>query len=229
MGALIRASNLENQISQFWSKFRAYEESECIGSNAALRAIYGLALLNAPKNILEFGTGIGTITAFLLSATSADILTVEKDAHFYKLAEEKITEYCALNEIDLARVKLVDGISIANLEEFDWLLIDGSVNSLEWKMLFRAKNLQIVIIENQRFTSRLRVLGMMLHNNLRFQYSEIDTESETGIAAFHINRRGRRSYLLNFLDCLAVLLLLMPRFVRMTVATRGRNLLINKS
>jgi hypothetical protein len=63
---------------------------------------------------------------------------------------------------------------------------------------------------------------------MRFQYSEIDTCDETGIAVFRVNHRGGGNLVLFFLDYLSTFILLLPRFVKGTYRDRGKNLFINK-
>jgi hypothetical protein len=110
---------------------------------------------------------------------------------------------------------------------YDWIIIDESVGKMEWKLIAEMKELELFIIENQRFISRFRVLNILLRNKVRFQYSEIDTADETGIAVFKVNKRGRKKTILFFIDYVATCTLLLPRFAKGILDTRGRNLFIN--
>jgi protein-L-isoaspartate O-methyltransferase len=71
------ATELNESIQEFWNNFKLLPDSGLIASSSALKAIYCQAIIAPPKSILEFGTGIGTISAFLQRVTSARVLTIE--------------------------------------------------------------------------------------------------------------------------------------------------------
>jgi|688.fasta_scaffold04272_20 protein-L-isoaspartate O-methyltransferase len=203
-------------------------DSGLIGSSSALKAIYCQAIVAPPKSILEFGTGIGTISAFLQKVTSARILTIEKDSRFLEIAKKNVENFHSGGLTGENTIVFESKLSFNKDSSFDWIIIDESVEKSEWKVISKLDGVELFIIENQRFISRFRVLGILLRKKMRFQYSEIDTAYETGIAVFRVNHRGGGNLVLFFLDYLSTFILLLPRFVKGTYRDRGKNLFINK-
>ena len=227
MSKILKNTDINNQIYNFWSYFKLLPNSEYIASCSALKAIYCQSIVSPPHRILEFGTGIGTISAFLLSSTKASVVTIEKDSDFSNIARNNIDNFFQKDFTKRLDIEYYKEFSQEIVQNYDWVVIDGSVSKSEWQQILKLNSVELFIIENQRFISRFRVLNILFRNRLRYQYSEIDTNDETGIAAFRINSRGRHNFLLFVLDYLSTLLLLLPRFAKGIVDTRGRNLLIN--
>ena len=219
--------DLNSSIEEFWTTFKLLPDSELIASCSALKAIYCQAIVCPPNAILEFGTGIGTISAFLRKVTLAEIVTVEKDSRFLAMARKNLENYLQSDLTKSPSIKFQSELTFDQSHNFDWVIIDGSVGKMEWKLIAEMTELELFIIENQRFISRFRVLNILLRNKVRFQYSEIDTADETGIAVFKVNKRGRKKTFLFFLDYVATCTLLLPRFAKGILDTRGRNLFIN--
>ena len=188
-------------------------DSGLIASSSALKAIYCLAIIAPPKSILEFGTGIGTISAFLQRVSSARVLTIEKDSRFLEIARKNVENFHAGDLTGENTIVFESKLSFCEDNSFDWIIIDGSVEKSEWKVISKLDGVELFIIENQRFISRFKVLGILLRKKMRFQYSEIDTSDETGIAVFRVNHRGGGNLVLFFLDYLSTFILLLPRFV----------------
>jgi len=222
------ATELNESIQEFWNNFELLPDSGLIASSSALKAIYCQAIIAPPKSILEFGTGIGTISAFLQRVTSARVLTIEKDSRFLEIARKNVENFHAGELTGEKTIVFESKLSFSEDNSFDWIIIDGSVEKSEWKVISKLDGVELFIIENQRFISRFKVLGILLRKKMRFQYSEIDTCDETGIAVFRVNHRGGGNLVLFFLDYLSTFILLLPRFVKGTYRDRGKNLFINK-
>jgi precorrin-6B methylase 2 len=220
---------INSTIVKFWNEFKLLPGSEYIASSSALKAIYGLAIVSPPHKILEFGTGIGTISAFLLSVTSARIVAVDKNPEYLEIARNNIKNILQSEPSKHTFIAFQEEFSLGDDLDFDWVIIDGSVNKTEWRLISSLKNLDLLIIENQRFISRFRTLNFLLRKGLRFQYFEIDTVDETGVAVFKINQRGRRNPFLIIIDYLSTAILLLPRFIKGIFDTRGKNLFINRT
>lgn len=222
------ANELNLSIQEFWNSFKSLPNSQLIASSSALKAIYCQAIITPPKSILEFGTGIGTISSFLLEVTSARILTIEKDLDFHETAKKNIEEFCMSALTDTKRIVFDSKLFLNKENSYDWVIIDGSVEKSEWNVISKLDSVKLFIIENQRFISRFKVLNILLRRKMRFQYSEIDTSYETGIAVFSVNHRGGGNPVLFFLVYLSTVILLLPRFIKGTYRDRGKNLFINK-
>lgn len=227
MSVISTNQDLNLSIKEFWTTFKLLPDSELIAFCSALKAIYCQAIVCPPNSILEFGTGIGTISAFLRKVTLAEIVTVEKDSRFLAIARKNLENYLQSDLTKSPSIKFQSELTFDESHNFDWIIIDGSVGKQEWQLISEMKEIDLFIIENQRFISRFKVLNILLRKKVRFQYSEIDTADETGIAVFKVNQRGSRNSFLFFLDYVATCTLLFPRFAKGILDTRGRNLFIN--
>lgn len=156
------------------------------------------------------------------------ILTIEKNPHFLEIAQKNVEKFQTGDRTEKNTIVFESKLLFSKDNNFDWIIIDGSVEKQEWKIISKFEGVELFIIENQRFISRFKVLGILLKSKKRFQYAEIDTSYETGIAVFRVNHRGGGNPVLYFLDFLATFILLLPRFVKGTYRDRGKNLFINK-
>lgn len=91
-----------------------------------------LLKLIKPKNILEIGSAIGYSSLIMLSATDADILTIEKDEDTFKTLEENLKKYDAENKIKAINDDAICVLkSMDKSEKFDFCFIDANKSQYE--------------------------------------------------------------------------------------------------
>ena len=220
----IEKNNIRKQVAQHFESFRNLPGSKSIASLTALESLVSLSIINPPKNVLEYGTGIGTITSLLLNFTNCQILSIENRSEVHIIANENIHNTCG----DVAnRFQILHNeknIDANSWMLFDWIIIDGPVNLNKMKL---SDQLVYIIIENQRLLTRIKVASKLTFSRKRFTYGELDSSRETGIAFFYLNPRSQ-SKLLVYLDFLSVTIIILPRLVRSGLKSRGRIFKVGK-
>lgn len=216
--------NIRYQVAQHFQYFRNLPGSKSIASLTALESLISLSVINPPKLILEYGTGIGTISSLLLNFTDCRIISIENRPEVHAIAIKNIS-YISGNFGK--RFKIINGeyeIKANEWNLFDWIIIDGPVNI---KKINLSESLVYIIVENQRLLTRLKIVTKLTWSKRRFSYGELDSSRETGVAFFYLNPRSK-SNLLVYFDFLGVSLLLIPRLVRSIARSRGKILKVGK-
>lgn len=220
----VTSNAVRNHISLHREKFKLMPGSRSIVSITALNSIFGLTLINPPKRILEIGTGLGTITTFLTSFTEAKVVSLELNSEL--LHEFKNRFQSNNNQVEV----YMDEKEALQYEvnDFDWIIIDGPINLIEIEKILRNGKMKVVVIENQRLRNRLQIANLLRKSKIRFFYGEMDSELETGLCFFYLNKRGRANRFFNFLDYMVTVQIVLPRLVRMVLLSRGNVLSIGK-
>lgn len=223
MNEAINSSLYREKILAHWDRFKNLPGSEAIASQAALLAIVALTLVRPPKRVLEIGAGLGTITHLILEFTPAQLISTEP----VKFLNQK------LKSQESKFLRVVTDESEISFREFspDWVIIDGPCNMKSLKQLLVPGVLQVVIVENQRIMSRLRIAIALNKLRIRFNYSEIDSSDQTGIATFLTISKtvAKQSRIGMTLDMFAFFSRLGPRFLKQILSSRGKSLRIGSS
>jgi protein-L-isoaspartate O-methyltransferase len=222
-----------SEITKHWNWFAKLPDSSCIASLAALKATYGMMLLHPPVKILEIGTGIGAFSAFLLKFTSAEVVSTELVKKFELCAMTNLEEYFIYDWPRITtRLRIFRSeveVELSKLQGFDYLIIDGAIRPSKLENLIKDTSMKIIIVENQRLASRLRLAGILLKHRVRFKYLEMDSDQETGIAVFYLDKRLSKSSILGVIDFCAFVITVGPRFIRSFVTSKGGIRKINRA
>ena len=133
-------SNNEKIVLDVYSKFKSYKGSEHIATISSMMNLLEIIQTKSFREVLDFGAGIGTISALVLDNTTANITAVEKNA------------YCA-NEFKkhLLPNKRINLCSSLPEKLFDLCIIDDSISVREIIGIFSASGDKVVIfIEGRR-------------------------------------------------------------------------------
>ncbi len=218
-------SSIEDLHSYTLRHFDLYKTkpgSQAIASEAALLAMVGLATLRPPQHVLEIGAGLGTITNLFSKITNSQILAVET-----------VEELCQnLKEENLPRVTVVSDFSSSSIAGFapDWVIFDGPCQPKRLLELTSPSRLSCIVVENQRLLTRIQIASFLFSRKLRFNYSELDSMNQTGLAAFLLQNSAIAPMTLigSFHDYSVFALRVMPRFIRQSIRSRGRNFLVGQ-
>ena len=122
---------------------------------------------NKPKHILEIGTAIGYSGLIMLENSSADLITLEHNQEYIKIANQNFKKHKLSH-----KVKIISGdclVSLANIvkknkfrEYFDIIFLDGPkaqyINMLELLILL-LKNNGTLIVDDVLFHKHLSLNG----------------------------------------------------------------------
>lgn len=214
MGSTISSTNIRNEIMVYWKGFKKKEFSEFIASATALRAILSLMIIEPPRKVLEIGAGIGTISNFILENSNAEVYATEPDPQILEMCKTNLTKNLSEKKFKKFTIVQHEG-EFSELIKFDWIIIDGQISKSELLRHLVNEDLNLIIIENQRLFSRLHIAFRLCKLGYRYNYLEIDSNDETGIAAFKINHRGTRSNPLIVFEFIAFLLNVLPRMIKL--------------
>jgi hypothetical protein len=223
MNEKINSGLYRDAVLAHWDRFKKLPGSDAIASKAALLAIIALTLVRPPKKVLEIGAGLGTITHLILEFTPAELISTEP-VEFLNLK---------LKNQESHFLRVVTDESEIDFKDFspDWVIIDGPCNMKNLKKLLIPEVLEVVIVENQRIMSRFRIAISLYKLGIRFNYSEIDSSNQTGIATFlTISKAVAKQNRIGMnLDMLAFFSRLGPRFIKQVLQSKGKSLRIGSS
>ena len=118
--------------------FHSLPGSKNIANKSSQLNLLLLCQKTSPQNILDYGAGIGTLTALMLVATKANIVAVEKNSYCINQFLHNIT--------DRDRVQLY--FSIPKSVYFDLVIIDDTIKFREILRLIRSTG--CIFIEGSR-------------------------------------------------------------------------------
>jgi precorrin-6B methylase 2 len=223
MNEKINSNLYRSEILTHWERFKKLPGSEAIASKAALLAIIALTLVRPPRKVLEIGAGLGTITHLILEFTPAELISTEP--------VEILNQDLKRQESQFLRV--VTDESEIDFKDFspDWVIIDGPCNMQSLKKLLAPGVLEVVVVENQRIMSRFKVATTLYKLGIRFNYSELDSSDQTGIATFLTisERVAKQNRVGMTLDMLAFFSRLGPRFLKQILYSKGKSLRIGSN
>ncbi len=219
----LNSSNFRAAVLLHWERFKKLPGSDAIASKAALLSILSLTLLRPPNKVVEVGAGLGTITEFMLEFTSAQVISTEPVPALFKELKkrESLKFQVVLDETEIDVDKFLP----------DWVIIDGPCNIEALRRLLLPGSLEVIIVENQRIKTRFQVARALVQQKIRFNYCELDSSTQTGIAAFLTisSEVGRQTRVGRALDMAAFATRLGPRFLNQIFTTRGQNLRIGSN
>ncbi len=116
--------------NEFYNKFSSAEGNQHIASLFALKKTLDILKLYKPKNILEIGLGIGSVSYTILEYCKRNEIEIN---YFGTEANEFCLKQLPLNlENHYGKIILYDSIDKINEElKFDFIIIDGADDSLE--------------------------------------------------------------------------------------------------
>lgn len=116
--------------NEFYKKFSMAEGNQHIASLFALKKILDILKLNKPKNILEIGLGIGSVSFTILEYCKRNEIEIN---YFGTEANEFCLKQLPLNLGNhIEKIILHNSIDEINEElKFDLIIIDGADESLE--------------------------------------------------------------------------------------------------
>ena len=122
----------KNQIyaNEFYKKFSMAEGNQHIASLFALKKTLDILKLYKPKNILEIGLGIGSVSFTILEYCKRNDIKIN---YFGTEANEFCLEQLPLNlGIHFEKIILHDSVNdISEESKFDFIIVDGADDSLE--------------------------------------------------------------------------------------------------
>jgi hypothetical protein len=143
-------SNNEKIVLDIYSKFKSYKGSEHIATISSMMNLLEIIQTKLFREVLDFGAGIGTISALVLGNTTANITAVEKNA------------YCA-NEFKkhLLPNRRINLCSSLPKKLFDLCIIDDSISVREIMGIFSASGDKVVIFIEGRRGISVAILSLL--------------------------------------------------------------------
>jgi hypothetical protein len=171
-------------VQSNFDRFKSYEGSDHIATRSS--QINMLTLLESikPREILEFGAGIGTLTALALENSEANITAVEKN--------KWCLEQFAVHNLPNNRIMLTQSMPMSN--HYDFYIIDDAISINEVCKIFDGKKKSfIVFIEGKRSST----VAKLSFYSIFYKYSSVyikfpsrldlfeESSSEKGGSYFH--------------------------------------------
>ena len=178
--------------SQTYEKFRKYEGADQIATRRALEILGSLILEKRPKNIVEIGSGIGTITYFTFMITKTiyeigEYIAYEKVLWCQEKFRENIVE-----KVSKSRVKLISDFKNFDLTNSTQLIIiDDKIDSSDYQVILSKASPNFdIFIEGHRFPQRLETIRLLKKNRFKFKYRGFTGSSNSykGAAVFHVDK-----------------------------------------
>lgn len=143
-------NNNEKIALGIYLKFKSYEGSEHIATVSSMMNLLQIIQTKLFREVLDFGAGIGTISALVLSNSTANITAVEKNA------------FCA-NEFKkhLLPNKRVYLCSSLPKKLFDLCIIDDSISVREIMGIFSVSGEKLVIFIEGRRGISVAILSLL--------------------------------------------------------------------
>jgi hypothetical protein len=159
-------SNNEKIVLGIYSKFKSYEGSDHIATISSMMNLLDVIQTKLFREVLDFGAGIGTISALVLGNTTANITAVEKNA------------YCA-NEFKkhLLPNKRINLCSSLPKKLFDLCIIDDSISVREIMGIFDTSGDEVVIFIEGRRGISVAILSLL---SMFHRYSGKYFEAKSG-------------------------------------------------
>lgn len=126
------------------SRFQSREGSEHIATFSSQLNLASIIVDAKARNVLDFGTGIGTLVPLVLQFSEAKIYAIEKNAWCQSQFKENMRD---LSLQDKSRIELHSQIPF---KDFDLVIIDDDISRREIHKLLRGKKLSFIFVEGWR-------------------------------------------------------------------------------
>lgn len=126
------------------SRFQSLEGSEHIATFSSQLNLASIIVDAKCKNVLDFGTGIGTLVPLILQFSEAKIYAVEKNAWCQSKFKENMSD---VSFSEKSRIELHSQIPF---QDFDLVIIDDDISRREIHKLLRSKDLSFIFVEGWR-------------------------------------------------------------------------------
>ena len=168
----IHLKHISEQAENDARKFKQKDGSDHIAGSNALEAIYKIIQKENLKNILEFGSGIGTMSYFCLKNSEAKLDLYEEN------------EFC-LNEINKNLTGFENRYKIfqdkenfeCRFDNYDLVIVDGGWNKL-FKDLVKKAEIKQIFFEGKRRRAQLDFLRLLKNKYICQHYRYIIYKGE---------------------------------------------------
>ena len=126
------------------SRFESLEGSEHIATFSSQLNLASIIVDAEARNVLDFGTGIGTLVPLILQFSKAKIYAVEKNAWCQSKFKENMSD---VSFAEKSRIELFSQIPSI---DFDLVIIDDDISRREIHKLLRGKDLSFIFVEGWR-------------------------------------------------------------------------------
>jgi hypothetical protein len=126
------------------SRFQSLEGSEHIATFSSQLNLASIIVDAKARNVLDFGTGIGTLVPLILQFSEAKIYAVEKNAWCQSKFKENMSD---VSFSEKSRIELHSQIPFI---DFDLVIIDDDISRREIHKLLRGKDLSFIFVEGWR-------------------------------------------------------------------------------
>lgn len=158
------------------SRFQSLEGSEHIATFSSQLNLASIIVDAKARNVLDFGTGIGTLVPLILQFSEAKIYAVEKNAWCQSKFKENMSN---VSSSEKSRIELHSQIPFI---DFDLVIIDDYISRIEIHKLLRGKNLSLIFVEGWRN----RTIGHISKRLPLFGYSAEFIRGKSRLSEFGI-------------------------------------------
>lgn len=158
----IAVTKISIDALDLYNKFKAMTDSEHIASPVGIHALFAVLDENRPKNVLEIGGGIGTLSLQVLTYTDADLVVFEDHVGCIDSLKKNLSGF-------ESRYTLIDDYEDFELpnEEYDLLIVDGGHRGLLRDVISRTTKVRGLFVEGGRAEQR-KVIRQSLRNKYTF-------------------------------------------------------------
>ena len=190
----IAVTKISIDALDLYNKFKAMTDSEHIASPIGIHALFAVLDENRPKNVLEIGGGIGTLSFQVLENTDADLVVFENHKGCIKSLKKNLSEF-------EDRYTLIDDYESFELpnKEYDLLIVDGGNRDLLKNVIARTRNVKGVFVEGGRAEQR-KVIRQSLRNKYTFTPRRyFDPEKKFKGAHYMATKENSSAFIRHFL------------------------------
>ncbi len=138
--------NAQELAKANFDKFSTLEGSKHIATLSSQRNLAELAFRFKPKTILDWGSGIGTLTALVSKITNPKVYAYEESEYCKNLAKKY------LDMVEIHYIQASD-----NLNQIEAAFIDASISKENITSILGAPNLKFIFIEGWRNSTVIQI------------------------------------------------------------------------
>lgn len=172
----VKFKSIEGEALEIYNTFHMKEGSEFIATPVTIQALIDISKKTSIKNVLEMGSGIGTISYTLLKYTDAHIDLYEDNEYCQNALKKNLEQF-------EGRYTLLPNYKIhPPRKRYDLFIVDGgngkrhdggAIDAIDSLLNF-IDDISIVYVEGHRYTQRARLRKIL---SRRYIYSLVEYDS----------------------------------------------------
>ncbi len=142
----IKIGKIDEQIKSLYDFFKLKEGSEHISCLGALQGLNKILQDLKPKNILEFGGGIGALSYFCMNNTNANLTIYEDNSFCLNQLEKNLSAFKERYSI----ISDYNNFKPLPYKNYELILADGGPYNLISEIVKNIRGIRIIFFEGRR-------------------------------------------------------------------------------